>query len=201
LLRTGSARDLIPIRLRSLASRPRWRSLGTPARHRAGGFTLLEILVVVLIIGIMATLALLAIGNRSLDDRLHAEARRLHELMRLAADEAVLQGVELGFVQTPDGYGFLVLSGGRWQPLEGAGPLRPRPLAQPLFLELQVDGRPVAPLRLDDERQEPRPQVLLLSSGDATEFTLDLRAPQFAPFYRLQGDVLGQLKLERKEGA
>jgi general secretion pathway protein G len=31
-----------------------WRSLGTPARHRAGGFTLMEIMVVVVILGILA---------------------------------------------------------------------------------------------------------------------------------------------------
>jgi general secretion pathway protein H len=165
------------------------------------GFTLLEFLVVVVIVGILVTTALLSIGSRSLDDRLDSEARRLHELLLLAADEAVLQGVELGFVQTPEGYAFLVLRDGKWLPLEDAGSLRSRPLAEPLFLELQVDGRRVAPLRLDDERQVLKPQVVLLSSGDATEFTLDLRAPQFAPFYRLQGDVLGQLKLERKEAS
>jgi general secretion pathway protein H len=167
--------------------------------NTARGFTLLEVLVVVVIIGVMATLAVLSIGGRSLDDRLDAEARRLHELMLLAADEAVLQGAELGFVQTTDGYGFLVLQQGKWVPLEDAGPLRSRPIAPPLYLELNVEGRRVAPLRTDMENVELKPQVLLLSSGDATEFMLDLRAQQHAAWFRLQGDLLGQLKLERKE--
>lgn len=169
------------------------------ARGPSSGFTLLEILVVVVIIGVMATLAVLSIGRRSLDDRMDAEARRLQELLALAADEAVLQGVELGFVQTPEGYRFLRLKDGAWGVLEDAGPLRPRALSEPFFLELQVEGRRVAPVRTDDEKAELKPQVLLLSSGDATEFTLDLRARQFDPYYRLQGDILGRVKMDRKD--
>ena len=164
----------------------------------ARGFTLLEVLVVVVIIGVMATVAVLSIGNRSLDDRLALEARRLQELFTLAADEAVLQGVELGFVQTPEGYEFLLLKDGRWIPLEDAGPLRARALAEPFYLSLQVDGRTVAPQRTDDAKVELKPQVVLLSSGDATEFTLELRARQYDAYYRLQGDVLGRTTLDRK---
>lgn len=162
------------------------------------GFTLLEVLVVVAIIGVMATLALSSIGNRSLDDRLGLEARRLRELFALAADEAVLQGLELGFVQTAEGYEFLVLKEGRWQPLEGAGPLRARALAEPFYLRLQVDGRPVTPVRTGDAKVELQPQVMLLSSGDATEFILDLKALQYDPYYRLSGDLLGRVTLDRK---
>jgi type II secretion system protein H len=165
----------------------------------ARGFTLLEILVVVAIIAIMATLATLSIGSRALDDRLDTEAHRLQALFALAADDAVLQGRELGFLQTPEGYTFLTLKDGHWQPLEDAGPLRARALAEPFYLQLQVDGRTVKPAPDTGSREEERkPQVLLLSSGDATEFVLDVRAQDYAPYYRLQGDVLGRLKLERK---
>jgi len=176
---------------------------GSPRRaaHGAAGFTLLEVLVVVVIIGVMATLAVLSIGSRSLDDRLALEARRLQELFTLAADQAVLQGLELGFVQTKEGYEFLQLKDGRWIPLEDAGPLRARALAEPFYLRLQVDGRAVAPVRTDDDKVELKPQVVLLSSGDATEFMLDLRARQYDPYYRLQGDALGRLTLGRKESS
>jgi hypothetical protein len=103
-------------------------------------------------------------------------------------------------VQTAEGYEFLVLRDGKWQPLEDGGPLRSRSVSRPFYLQLRVEGRAVAPLR-PDAREELKPQILLLSSGDATEFTLDLRAEQYPPFWRLQGDVLGHLKLERKESS
>jgi general secretion pathway protein H len=166
---------------------------------RAGGFTLLEILIVVVIIGVVASFALLSIGSRALEDRLDTEARRLHELLALAADEAVLQGVELGFVQTDEGYAFLALKDGRWLPLEAGGTLRGRLLAEPLYLQLRVEGRPVKPVSLAEPDRELKPQVLLLSSGEATEFSLDVRAREFLPHYRLSGDVLGRVKLERRE--
>jgi hypothetical protein len=108
--------------------------------------------------------------------------------------------MELGFVQTAEGYGFLVLRDGKWQPLEDGGPLRSRAVSRPFYLQLRVEGRPVVPLR-PDAREEPKPHVLLLSSGDATEFALDVRAEQYPSFWRLQGDVLGHLKLERKEAS
>jgi general secretion pathway protein H len=185
----------------SFDSPPVGRSLRTAMPNGAAGFTLIEVLVVVVIVGIMATLAVLSVGGRSIEGRLADEARRLHEILLFAGDEAVLQGMELGFVQTAEGYEFLVLREGKWQPLEDGGPLRRRAVSRPFYLQLRVEGRPVTPARGGEQREEPKPQVLLLSSGEATEFTLDLRAEQHGPFWRLQGDALGHLKLERKEAA
>jgi len=189
-----------------LAGRPsalgaRRRGLGTKhlKRHAGRGFTLLEILVVVAIIGVVASFAVLSIGSRALDDRLATEARRLEELLTLAADEAVLQGAELGFIQTAEGYAFLALKDGHWLPLESSGALRDRVLGEPFYIELRVEGRAVKPVTADDAEKELKPQVMLLSSGEATEFSLQLRAREFAPHYILNGDALGRLKLERKE--
>ena len=177
------------------------RSMTAPLGLGAAGFTLIEIMVVVVIIAVLASFAVLSIGTRALDDRMETEARRLQELMTLALDEAVLQGAELGFIQTGDGYAFLALKDGKWLPLEEAGALRGRVLGDPFYLQLRVEGRAVAPVTDEDERKEAelKPQVLLLSSGEATEFSLALRARDYAPHYLLEGDALGRLKLARKD--
>jgi len=182
------------MRTRTLSDR-RWKRCASP------GFTLIEIMVVVVIIGIMVTFAVLSIGSRGLDERLSLEARRLQELISLASDQAVLQGVELGFVQTETGYEFLELKDGKWIPA-GDGPLRSRDMPEPLFISLTVEGRRVAPIKTGeaaDPKTELKPQVLLLSSGEGSEFVLDVRAQQYAPHFVLQGDVLGRLKMERKD--
>lgn len=168
-------------------------------RRPSHGFTLLEILVVVLLMGIMATFAVLSIGSRALDDRLDTEARRLNELMALAADEAVLQGVELGFIYTPDGYAFLIQKDGEWIPVPDFESLRPRTLSEPFYLELRVEDRPVPPRKLDNEDEKLKPQVMLLSSGESTGFSLRVRARDFGVYFQLDGDALGRLKLERKD--
>lgn len=112
------------------------------AAQRHGGFTLLELLVVVVIIGILITFAMLSISNRAVSDRLETEAARLQQLFEVAREDAELQGIELGFIRTDFGYAFLVANEGRWMPIP-EGPLRTRPLPPPMTLWLQVDGREV----------------------------------------------------------
>jgi general secretion pathway protein H len=166
--------------------------------HPSRGFTLLEILIVVLLVGIITSFAVLSIGSRALDDRLDTEARRLNELFQLAADEAVLQGIELGFTHTAEGYAFLALKDGQWLQAE-EGVLRPRPLVEPFYLQLRVEGRTVPPAGLEKNDEPLKPQVMLLSSGEATAFNLELRARDFGIYYRLEGDALGRIQLARKE--
>ena len=196
-----------------------------PGRTASAAFTLLEMLVVVLIIGVMATFAVLYMGNRALDEQMSVEARRIDELVGLAGEQAVQQGVELGLLYTRDGYQFLALDPktGRWQPVE-SDLLRARKVPEPFQIELRVEGRVVQPAEPvmkaaadsadgkdkkeasamgrdsgDGADDGPKPHVMLLSSGEATAFALDLHVRGYAPFFRLEGDVLGRLKLTRMD--
>lgn len=196
-----------------------------PPRPSAG-FTLLEILVVMVIIALLAMVVSLSVGGRAVDDRMEAESRRLEQLLRIASDEAQAKGVELGFRHTPKGFEFVTpdTQSGRWRLIED-GMFRPREVLAPFYLELRIDGRVVAPVppapregadndelpivtarpstdrKTEEEERErveaTQPQVLILSTGEMTAFTLDLRLKEQPAYYRLEGNALGQLSLER----
>ena len=166
------------------------------SRRAARGFTLLEILVVVLIIGIIVTFAALSLGNRAIDSQLEDEAERLHQLFAVASEDAEVQGLELGWRYLPDGYEFLVLNQDGWQPF-AAGPLRSRTLPNALYLDLNVEGHAIPPAAESDKTREP--QVLLLSSGESSPFRLDMHAHGYRPYVRVEGDALGRLSKKRFE--
>ena len=76
-------------------------------RARARGFTLLEILVTLVIIGVMVSMVTLSVGLLGADREADEEARRFWAVMRQAREEAELQAIDLAvFVGTSE-YEFL----------------------------------------------------------------------------------------------
>ncbi len=159
------------------------------------GFTLLEIMVVLVLIGILSTFAVLSAPDRGLDQRLEEETQRLGALLELGREEAILRGEQRGARFHDRGYMFLTQTrDGTWIAAEGRL-LRPRTLPEDMTLALSVEGQPV---NLTDIAADSPPQVLLLSSGETTEFTLTLSGDGFGvdrAAWRLTGDVLGGLDL------
>lgn len=151
------------------------------------GFTLFEIIVVVFIIGVMVTMATLSIsqhGDRYVED----EAKRIHHLMRLASEEAVMQGQELSLLLTTTGYSFAKLNGPKWEPIEDDRLFRRREFPPMLDVKLSI---------YEDEvnltNQDKPAQVYLLSSGEVTPFKLTLRDANSEAKYTVAGTLTGEI--------
>lgn len=163
-----------------------------PVAPRQRGFTLLEILVVVFIIGVILSFATLSLGGRGLDDRANEEARRLAELFRLARDEAGVTGLELGWRAAGEDYQFLALADGGWAAYPARGPLRDRSLPEPLRMTVLVEDLPVA-----EDEADNAPQILFLSSGEVTPFTVQIGARELDSVYEIRGNLIGQIDMQR----
>jgi general secretion pathway protein H len=81
------------------------------------GFTLIEILIVVAIIGIAGSVIVLS-GRSGPKRVLEAEADRLLQILSVARDEAEVTGQPLALSFSPQGYSFQRRErNGRWQPV------------------------------------------------------------------------------------
>src|SRR6202166_1719806 len=80
---------------------------------RSKGFTLVEILVVVVIMAIVISLAVLSIGVTGRDAQLDEESRRIEGLLGLLHERALLEGRDFGMRIEPSAYEFVVYEAAR----------------------------------------------------------------------------------------
>lgn len=143
------------------------------------GFTLVEILVVLVIMGSLFSLALLSNSSSGQQHALRTEADRLVALIGLLADQAVLDGREYGLLLDSESYRVLGYeeSTGLWQPLTEEREYR---LPAWVQLELELDGQPLPLVGAAGSSEEREgavpPQLMILSSGELSPFRLHLRA-------------------------
>ena len=139
------------------------------------GFSLLELLVVVMIIAILAGAAVLSIGTLGSDREIRREGERLQTLLDLLNEEAVMESRDYGILFTASGYRFYVYD---YQTLKWLLPTGDRLLAEhaltpPLQLELELEDREVRLLRNFESmstNEQPEPQVVLFATGEVTPF-------------------------------
>jgi general secretion pathway protein H len=157
------------------------------------GFTLLELMVVLVIIGVLLSFVGLSTGGDSRAEQLQREATRLIALIDMASEQAVLRSEQLAVRFGDTDYEFMLLQAGKWAALQDDGLLRARELPKGIELRLELEENPPPGLQAEDAEA---PQVFLLSSGEMTPFTLTFSAPETEQRYVVKATLLGRLELE-----
>lgn len=167
------------------------------------GFTLLEVLVVMLIIALLTSAAILSLGSTGQDSELQKERDRLAALMSYVRERGAMLTIEYGIRCGPHGYRFVYFDNftHQWQPEIVDDTLRLRHLPAGVKLSLVIEGHQIVlddknltipktqttpaggklntlgadlPSTFDAQNPDNSPQVLLLSNGDVNSFALTL---------------------------
>ena len=113
---------------------------------RRAGFTLIEVLVAMAIIGVLSVVVVLAVAP---GEATHArtEARRLAALLELALAETRASGQSIAWSPAPEGYAFLRRGeDGEWQGFPADSPYRRRSLPTGVTLgAVQLDAQTLRP--------------------------------------------------------
>jgi general secretion pathway protein H len=161
--------------------------------NSACGFTLLELMVVIVIVGIVLSFMTLSAGTDKRAEQLEREAQRIVALLQLASDDAVMRSEQLALRVGETDYEFMILDDDKWVPLEDDHALRAREMPAGIELRLELQDNPPPELTSEDSDQ---PQVFLLSSGEMTPFVLIVSAPETEQSYAVKASLLGRMELE-----
>lgn len=183
----------------------------------AAGFTLLEILVVIVIIGIIVSAATLSIGVLGRDREAEDQSRRFWAVLQQAREEAELQSLDVGVYVASGGYEFVRYDRRRaaWMPIAEDEFYAARELPQGLRFRLWLDSREAVlkPTLADREQEQdedkekedknkkndqPPPQIMVLSSGDIVPFDLQVERETQPALWRIVGTTDNDLRVERR---
>ena len=184
----------------------------------ASGFTLVEILVVIVIIGVMVSAATLAIGVLGRDSQVEDQSRRFWAVLRQAREESELQGLDVGVAVNATEYEFQRFNPRDtvWVPITDDQLYAPRKLPEGLRFRMWLDGREIVmkPLRKkreekppkdedgdgkpDIDRDQPPPQIVILASGEIMPFELQIERDGAPSLWRVVAQADNDLRVERR---
>lgn len=169
---------------------------------RSKGFTLVEILVVILIMAVVISLTVLTVSSSARDSQLEEETRRIEGLVGLLHDRALLEGRDFGLRIEPTSYEFVVydMRRNRWMRMDQEREYRHRQLPKGISFQLELDSQLVVVKPIDRTLASddlPGPQVAIAASGEGTPFRLTLLREATQAKAAIDGDSLGKITREK----
>ncbi|TRY12259.1 type II secretion system minor pseudopilin GspH [Shewanella hanedai] len=182
------------------------------------GFTLMEVLLVILLMGMAASAVTMSMSGADKKRELEKTAQQFMAATEMVLDETVLSGHFIGIVVEKESYKYVVYDEGKWKPLTKDRILGERQMEPGVRIDLVLDG---LPLVQDDEEQDswfeepliekseedkkkfPEPQILLFPSGEMSAFELMFVSDNDEGKEveaLVVGDALGRLTLGREDG-
>jgi type II secretion system protein H len=153
------------------------------ALFSSSGFTFVEILAVLFIVGLMISLVAIRINDNPERDLLD-EAKRFSALVSLIRDESIVNGRAYGVDIDSDqnSYRFLIYRRG-WEVIEESDksgePLRERVLSDPVGLIIRQTGltgfatnRSDNSFLEDDDSVAPEPEIIVTPVGEVSDFEI-----------------------------
>ena len=180
------------------------------------GFTLIEMMVVLVIIGIMISVTVMSVRTGDISEHMEIEMNRVHALVSLAQEEAVLQGQVMALAVGETNYRFDIkdLEKETWSAVEDGRVFRERSLVPGTHLVLVIDEienekKKEFKLELSSEREEEIQQeeeddyqrVQIEPSGEMFPFELILRNEDETIEFKLVMGEDGELNIVLPEEA
>lgn len=136
--------------------------------RRDAGFTLVELMVVLVIMGLLASAVILTLpdGRLSLAD----ESGRLAARLKRAGEEAILTNRQVRVSLSPSDYSFDVREGRDWRPLDRA-PFAATPWVEGTQVEI---GEPAGPIVFDPTGQSTGADIVLVRRQARFQVRVDL---------------------------
>ncbi|KPK39869.1 MAG: hypothetical protein AMJ69_04395 [Gammaproteobacteria bacterium SG8_47] len=172
------------------------------------GFTLIELVAVVTILGIILSIAMLYVDRDEIAEKMDEEAWRLQQLLQMAREEAILQNQQLAVAFSEHQYSFERYTGADWELISDDALFRPRGIGTFLHMSLVLDGQAIEfaadaeqeqeddPREEDEEEQPPR--IFILSSGEISPFELTFTDEDRRHSLMLRGELNGLVHIAER---